>query len=110
MSEKYESRVSLIGLQLETYVRNVNASRYASSRQNMSKEAKITKGQIRTYPELANASTSKDVKSGATNLSFSKSLLQGSFGTMVGALSTSFPNALVLSLFTIAAIENQRHQ
>jgi hypothetical protein len=48
-------------------------------------------------PEHEKDRTSSDVKSGLRKWSFSKSLLHGSFGIMLSALSTSFPNALVLS-------------
>ena len=57
---------------------------------------------LQTYIDPANVSTSSDVKSGATNSSFSKSLLHGNFGISVGAESTRRVNAFVRSLFIIA--------
>lgn len=51
-------------------------------------------------PELAKESTSRDVKSGGVNLSFSKSEDHGSLGIMDGAASTSFWKARVRSLLT----------
>lgn len=54
-------------------------------------------------PEPANDNTSKLVKSGLKNLSFSKSLDHGSFGIMLSAASTRLPNALVRSRLTVAA-------
>jgi len=54
-------------------------------------------------PDPANDNTSKLVKSGLKNLSFSKSLDHGSFGIIDSAASTSAPNALVRSRLTVAA-------
>jgi len=52
-------------------------------------------------PELANDRTSRDVKSGGVNVSFSKSEDQGNLGIMDGAASTSFLKARVRSLLTL---------
>ena len=54
-------------------------------------------------PEPANDKTSKLVKSGLKNVSFSKSFDQGSFGIILSALSTRAPNARVRSRLTVAA-------
>jgi hypothetical protein len=54
-------------------------------------------------PEPANDKTSRLVKSGLKNFSFSKSLDQGSFGIILSALSTRAPNARVRSRLTVAA-------
>lgn len=54
-------------------------------------------------PEPAKEITSRLVKSGLRNLSFSKSEDQGSFGIIASAASTKAPKALVLSRFTVAA-------
>lgn len=54
-------------------------------------------------PEPANDRTSKLVKSGLKNLSFSNSLDHGSFGIMDSAASTRAPKARVRSKLTVAA-------
>ena len=48
-------------------------------------------------PEPANERTSREVKSGDRNLSFSNSALHGSMGMNIGDFSTSSPNARVRS-------------
>jgi hypothetical protein len=54
-------------------------------------------------PEPAKEITSKLVKSGLRNLSFSNELSHGNFGIMLLAASTRAPNALVRSKLTVAA-------
>jgi hypothetical protein len=54
-------------------------------------------------PEPAKEITSKLVKSGLRNLSFSNALDQGSLGIIDSAASTSDPKALVRSKLTVAA-------
>ena len=54
-------------------------------------------------PDPAKDKTSKLVKSGLRNLSFSNSVDQGSFGIIASAASTSDPKALVRSRFTMDA-------
>ena len=50
--------------------------------------------------EEAYVRTSKFVKSGSMNLSFSKSFDQGSNGMILGASSINYPNRFVDCLFT----------
>jgi hypothetical protein len=54
-------------------------------------------------PEPAKERTSRLVKSGLRNLSFSKSVDHGSLGIMDSAASTKAPNARVRSRLTVAA-------
>src|SRR3569833_2495896 len=54
-------------------------------------------------PEPQKVRTSREVKSGERNLSFSKSLLKGNKGINVGAASTRSPKARDLSRLTMAA-------
>jgi hypothetical protein len=54
-------------------------------------------------PDPANDRTSRLVKSGLKNLSFSKSFDHGSLGIIDSALSTNLPKARVRSRLTVAA-------
>ena len=53
-------------------------------------------------PEQPKDRTSKLVKSGLKNLSFSKSFDHGNFGIIDSAASTKAPNAFVRSRLTVA--------
>jgi hypothetical protein len=54
-------------------------------------------------PEPEKEITSRLVKSGLRNLSFSNELSHGNLGIMLSAASTKAPNALVRSKLTVAA-------
>lgn len=60
----------------------------------------LERGVPEGIPELANDSTSRDVKSGGVNVSFSKPEDQGNLWIMDGAASTSLWKARVRSLLT----------
>lgn len=53
-------------------------------------------------PDDAKLSTSRDVKSGLRNVSFSYSLGHGRRGRKSSAFFTRFPNFALIALFTIA--------